>query len=329
MDPFSQDVLSQPTGSRVEPEMLELLGRQASQMFQQNGTPLNQAIRELAAQHPELGNEHIKRVVEFANNVTFQEMFQGGTDKNVHFEVADPGVILRDLKDGGSPAHSGTTMDGDYRTAPKQDANAQDASFLDQQIWPQGGSEGGAGALKMASANASIDELHDTRLQLQGTLEKLAESYELAGYELDAAKDSLYSAVRHEILSPHGAGLGGVVGALTKLAHEDIIAQIIPPMIERMKEEGFQAKQLESSLEKRAGMSVNPNHPLVLSFNEIIKIANEMVVLDTAMSEADMALGSVKADLKKLAGPVTSAVRDAVNHVGKLPPGIRQRFPRT
>src|SRR3954463_14072601 len=98
-----ENLLTQPSTPQVSPELLETLGRSASRMFLQQKVPLNDAVRQLVAEHPGLGDEHLRRIVEFANNTTFQEMFQGGTDKNVHFPVADPGVIVRDVKDGGSP----------------------------------------------------------------------------------------------------------------------------------------------------------------------------------------------------------------------------------
>lgn len=331
MDPFSLDILSQQSGSRVAPETLEMLGRKASQMFQQNGVPLNQAIKELAAQHPELGNEHLKRVVEFANNVTFQEMFQNGQDKNVHFEVADPGVILRDLKDGGSPAHDGQTLRGssDYLNAPKQ-SGMQDAELVAGQIWPGGPGDGAGGPTKMASApTLTADEAYDHQQQVQGLVNKLAESYELAEGALTDAKERLYDAVKQEVIQPDGAGLGGVMGALTKLASEEMVGAILPGMVERLREEGFQPNQLEKSLEKRAGAFVNHQHPLATSFQDVIKIANELVTTGAALAQAESELSQAKADFKKLAGPLTSAVRDAIDHTGKLPAAIRQRFPRT
>lgn len=331
MDPFSQDVLSQPAGSRVEPETLEMLGRKASQMFQQTGTPLNDAIRELVSQHPELGNEHVKRVVEFANTVTFQQMFQNGGDKNVHFEVADPGVIMRDLKDGGSPAFSGQTMHEDYKTSPKQSGTPGSESGLDQYLWPQGVDDGAGGSLKAASANlgGTLDELHDTRLQLQGAIEKLSESYEVAGEDLDSAKERLYGAIKQEVVGQEGSGLGGVVGALTKVASEDMVATILPGMVGRLREEGYQPQMLEASLEKRAGAFINPEHPLVSSFQEIIKLATQMATIDGAITEANTELQAVKAEIQKVAGPLTSGVRDAINAPGKVSPALRQRFPRT
>jgi len=344
MDPFSQELLSQPTGSRVAPETLEMLGRKASQMYQQGGTPLNQAIRELVAQHPELGNEHIKRVVEFANNVTFQELFQNGADKNVHFEVADPGIILRDLKDGGSPAFAGQTMNNDYLTAPKQ-SGMQDAQLDDQlagmfQI-DNSQSVKTASEYPMISYDLRewdgltnnvranpLDELNDARTELEGTRSNLVSQYEATDLDLQDAQERLFQAVKQEVVNPDGAGLGGVVGALSKLASDELLEVILPPMASRLVEQGYQPKDLETSLEKRAGAVVNPSHPLVTSFTDVVKLANQLSTLGGAISQVDNELDGVRAAMKKLAGAVTSAVRDAINTPGKLPAGIRQRFPR-
>lgn len=333
MHPFFQDLLSQPTGSRVAPETLEMIGRKASQMYQQNGVPLNQAIKDLIAQHPELGNEHIKRVVEFANNVTFQEQFQNGADKNVHFDVADPGVVLRDLKDGGSPGHEGrlNSNGSDYASGPKQ-SGAQDAQ-LDDQLAGLFNIDGG-GNVKTASEEVTdghanpVDNLFDEQVRLQATLDELEGSRDQASQNLSSAQDNLYKAVRQEVVNPDGAGLGGVVGALHSLGNQEIAETVLPGIVSRMVGEGYQRSNLHKSLEKRAGTSVNPNHPLVTSFNELVKVAQELVVLDTAIGDVSNQLEKVASEIRKVAGPLTSKVRDAVGMSGKLPAGLRQRFPR-
>jgi hypothetical protein len=122
MNPFESFLLSDAGRPQVGAEVLELLGRKAANQFLQDGTPLNDTVRQAVSDHPELGNEHIKRVIEFANNMAFQELFSKSEDKNVHFDIADPGVVIRDLKDGGSPAHDGKTMGSnlkDYHQPPE------------------------------------------------------------------------------------------------------------------------------------------------------------------------------------------------------------------
>ena len=67
MDSFEQLLTSGSHGS-VTPETLEYIGQKASTEFLEKKASLNQAIVKLAAQHPGLNNEHIHRIVEFANN---------------------------------------------------------------------------------------------------------------------------------------------------------------------------------------------------------------------------------------------------------------------
>ena len=127
MNSFEQFLMTDAPRPGVGAEVLEMLGRKAADRFMHEGTPLNDAIRDLISEHPELGNEHVKRVVEFANNVAFQELFSKSDDKNVHFDVADPGAVIRDLKDGGSPAHDGKVMDSkskDYMSPPRSEKDS-------------------------------------------------------------------------------------------------------------------------------------------------------------------------------------------------------------
>ena len=381
MDPFAQ-LLTQSSGSNVAPETLEMLGRQASQMFQGQGVPLNQAIAQVTANHPELGNEHIKRIVEFANTVTFQEMFQNSEDKNIHFDVADPGVVLRDLKDGGSPAHSGKPLNSgnDYQVSPQNLNTADpamnqafDAQFLGNEknanlknlgeyahkakklgkqlgVAATVGAAAGGGVyagyrgakrlidgpkqkVKTASeireelstdherhANP-IEDIYDTHVRLQATRNKLAEAHESMHGVLAQAREDFYNEVKTQVLDPDGAGLGGVISVLEKVAEEDIVEALMTPVTQRLVQEGVRADELNRSLTKIAGVVVNMEHPLIAHADALVKVAGEIVRCSKSIDETD-------AMLEKTAGALTNGVRDAVDHKGNLPAGIRQRFPR-
>jgi hypothetical protein len=331
MGPFDQ-LLTQPSGSNVPPETLEMLGRQASQLFQTQGVPLNQAISQVVANHPELGNEHVKRIVEFANTVSFQELFQNSEDKNVHFDVADPGVVLRDMKDGGSPAHSGRTL-SDYQKPPQQNSQSAD---LDAALMQQftGSGTAPSEATKMASI---IDhELHadpledawDARIRLKATREKLAESYEQMDLLLKQAQEGLYQQVRWQVSNQDGAGLGGVLGALEKVASTGLLETVMAPIAVRLVKEGFDAKHLEGSLKKTAGAVPNLEHPLLVTFDAVIKVASEMVTCGQALDDVDKMLEDINVPFKKISGALTTGVKKAIDPQGLVPAGIRQRFPR-
>ena len=124
-----QQLLSSSSSKGADAQLLESLGRKAANQFLKDGTTLNGAIASLASEHPQLQNEHVKRIAEFANNAVFQDMHSKSEDKNVHFDVADPGTIIQDLKDGGSPAHDGKTMNDNTDYADKPDSNPDSAKF--------------------------------------------------------------------------------------------------------------------------------------------------------------------------------------------------------
>lgn len=375
MDPFSS-LLLQPSGSSVPPETLEMLGRQASQMFQSQGVPLNQAIAQVVANHPELGNEHVKRIVEFANTVTFQEMFQNSADKNVHFEVADPGVVLRDMQDGGSPAHDGKTLGGSDKMpfAPAQDpavSQAFDAQFLgSDKMASLNAKEIGRSARKAVTTGARVagasgaayagyrgakrlidgkektaaelqesiatdheshanpvDDVYDTHVRLKASRAKLAESYESMNNLFSQTREDFYQKVKAEVADPDGAGLGGVIGALEKVAEKDIVAVLMEDATRRLVEEGFQSDWLNRSLIKTAGVVANFEHPLFANIDALLQLSGEMITCGHAIEELDRQIEKTAAFIKQ-AGSLTSKVRDIIDHKGHLPAGIRQRFPR-
>lgn len=344
MDIF-ESLLTQSSGKQVSPELLEMLGRKASDLYRSQGIPLNQAVVQVASDHPDLGNEHIKRVVEFANNVTFQELFQNGEDKNVHFDIADPGVVLRDLKDGGTPAHDGKTLAGgmgDYKAPPTKAMASGGEDTIDHQLGELFANRNSAGLnggenenVKMASAHVEddgghanpVEDVYDLQVRLQDARQRLASEHEAADLQVKEAQERLYQVIKNEVLDPHGAGLGGVIGALEKAASAELVAVVMEPAIERLSREGV--PHLSQSLEKRAGAVVNPEHALIVHWNELIKTAEDQVRLASALEEVDSGLAQTKGFLAKAAGSVTSTIKGLTSpgH-GKVPSALRQRFPR-
>ena len=88
-------------------ESLAQLGKQASDMYLKQDIPLNDAIVKLASARPDLTKEHVQRVIENANLVTFEELFKGSSDKHVVFDLADPADIHGQLhsESDSHPSH--------------------------------------------------------------------------------------------------------------------------------------------------------------------------------------------------------------------------------
>lgn len=340
MDMFA-DLLTSSSRSRVSAETLEMLGRKASHLFQDKGIPLNDAIRQVVADAPELGNEHIKRIVEFANTVTFQEMFQNSTDKNIHFQVADPGVVIRDLKDGGSPAHDGKTLSSDMSDYTKPPKMEKDDGMYDANLEDLFGHTSGSGmspseeVTKTASVHESLDQnchanpiedVYDTHIRLQAAREKCAEVHERFYGLVKEAREELRDLVRHEVIDPEGSGLAGVVRVFEKVASPQIAVSILRPIVEDIVSQERYI-DLGESFEKTAGEVINPTHPMVLALTGLIKAAQEQVRAKAALDEVDAGLIQTSGFLKN-AGALTTGIKNAVNHSGKVPNSIRQRFSR-
>ena len=76
---------------------LSLLGKEASTMLLEHGIPLNEAIIKIASRRPDMSKEHVQRVIENANLITFEDMFKTASNKHITFDLADPNVIHAEL----------------------------------------------------------------------------------------------------------------------------------------------------------------------------------------------------------------------------------------
>lgn len=319
------------TGNRSDApqaELLEALGKKAAAQYLQSEASLNESIVKLASQHANLNNEHIKRIAEFANNAVFQGMHSRSDDKNVHFPVADPGTIIQDLRDGGSPAHDGKTLNSgmggskrsflpqstgteDYQTPPNASTSAgfSDTTSGMAELDRRGQSDGIGGTGEPLSKEASfspdallhsnpVEDVFNTHIRLRATREKLAEDYASNDFALNAAQENFYQEAKRVVLAADGPGLMGVVEAV-KLASpsEGFAFQIMKPVSERMVQEGVVRAE---GLRKTASMKlVNQKHPMILAFHEIMKTAHNKVHSKAALDEANKAYEKTAAFLKK------------------------------
>lgn len=124
MDEMPFGLTRKETYAALSASDMEDLGKEASSMFLCAGVPLNDAVVKLAERHPSISPHQVKRVVEFANTETFQKLFEKqADDKNIEFDLADPGVILRNLNLGASGGISCPTP-SEYSSEPVKMAHS-------------------------------------------------------------------------------------------------------------------------------------------------------------------------------------------------------------
>lgn len=311
-----EGLLTGQQSNNISGELLETLGKQAAARHLKDGSNLNEAIGGMISEHPGINNEHTKRIAEFANNHVFQEMHSKSDDKNVHFDVADPGVIIRDMKDGGSPAHTGKTLhngqgsakasSGDYAQGPEMGSafGPLDSAFQapgqedGEHVKTAGAFVNPAGVDHSLHSNP-VDDVYDTHIRLQASKEKLASAHETFDLLYKAAEEDYFKAAKHEVLSHGGAGMSGVIQATKLAAPSDSVAfKLLEKVATRLISEGVpQDELLKTGSDNRL---LNPDHPLPQSIVGLIKAAEEISKSQIALGEIDSGLQKTAAFIKSL-----------------------------
>jgi hypothetical protein len=121
MNDFDLGLLSRKTFAALSPADLQSLGKRASLSYLSGEGSLNDSIIKIAREYPSISHHQVQRVVEFANQETFSRLFSNNEkyaqDKNIDFDVADPGVILRELDSSARPAAMSVPPD-EYSYSP-------------------------------------------------------------------------------------------------------------------------------------------------------------------------------------------------------------------
>src|SRR6185369_3820861 len=98
---------SRNSHAALSPADLQSLGKRASISYLSGEGSLNDAIIKLARQYPSISSHQVRRIVEHANQETFAKLFANNekyaSDKNVEFDVADPGAILHEINSDARP----------------------------------------------------------------------------------------------------------------------------------------------------------------------------------------------------------------------------------
>lgn len=107
MDDLPSGLSSKTTYAALSPSDLRSLGKTASLGYVRRGIPLDDMVVKIAREHPSISPHQVRRIAEFANQETFGALFEDNekyaNDKNVEFDVADPGKILMELDHGCHP----------------------------------------------------------------------------------------------------------------------------------------------------------------------------------------------------------------------------------
>jgi hypothetical protein len=322
---LQQDSAKPKTG-----EELEVLGKEAaSQFLRGNYGSLTEAVVG-TVKTAGLSPEQVRRVVEFTNVDAFNQEFkkEGSGHKVVEFKggPADFPEILRDLNDGGG----GTVLDKhahDYAAAPP------DVSGLTSRNEDRLGLENE----KLASAFGveetplpfadPLREALDVQDKLARAESELAtELTHLEGQYADIV-DSLGYEVKQACLG--GTDLGQVVAAWSSVTSKpEFVKAAFAHLTPRLLEGGvFPSKgAIGESLMKTASVGVaNPEHPLVVRFQDFCEVLTKTAETRAARNEVGEYLDRMGTFLKAAgAVDIARAGKDIAGKAWAASKGVTQ-----
>lgn len=299
MDEFSNYLLSGKNHAKLSPESLEMMGKQAANMFLDQGIALNDGIAKLAAEHKEVSAEQVKRIVEFANTAVYlarhdQSKTAGAEHSYPQFDLADAGRIIQDLSDGARPTVV-TKTDIDYSRQSKKEkvSSAQTEEALTE-LFKVASSE------KDYSRESIVHAVMAAKESLISLKDNLQDRYNQHEALFKEATADFYDQMKRHVLD--GGSFGEAYAALKAGVGESVHSYMEPIVKGLIQEKVASYQDLKAqfaSAEKLAHRVVNPDHPLLHSFSAMSMAGEELQKVSYSLTEIDTELDTVQEFIKK------------------------------
>lgn len=304
-DELSNYLMSGKRHASMSPEALELMGKQAANMFLNDGLALNESITKLAAAHEDINQEQIKRVVEFANTAVYlarhdQNKTAGAEASYPQFPLADASRIIQDLSNGARSTVV-TPVDLEYSRHPnkKEKVASAKADLMLSEMF--GHSESEKRASLDYSSDTAISSIMDTKsslTSLKETLESTAGQMQMAVKEAQA---EYYDLVKRHLLS--GSSFSDIVAAAQSSGEAVKVAEAFRPVVHQLLAEKVvtagQLNVMTDQLQKVAHRVVNEKHPLVSTFRSILALESELEKAATGLGQVTAELGKVEGFIRE------------------------------
>lgn len=252
----------------VDAEWLQLLGKKASARYVDGGGSLTDAVTDVLRDEEGLSQEHVRRVVESANNYAFEALFQkqAGDHRVVNFDggPADPAAVLRELRATDAPIHE--------KVAARRPVIRASERFVPGM---EGLEDAFTSMRKTASAAPNYPyenphrELFDLRETVGRAKEELLTKMASLGVDYDDSFMRLYKVARQLVLDGHSPA--EVAQVITNISPHANFTKLALRRISDHFESDIPALPGKT---KVAGM-INLKHPLCIAFNDFVKVASD------------------------------------------------------
>lgn len=274
--------------SDVSKEHLHSLGREAASLFGSGRGTMTDAVITVLEKEASLTPEHVKRVVEIANNEAYRDEFDmmdgGHRIVNIPGGPAAPGVVLRELEMSDS--------------APALVKSAARATSLRSFIPGEDEFEGFFDKEKMAHEeelpkSRPHGELIDLRGQLMAAKSTFMSKLSSAELMYDSVANDMYGFVKQAVLG--GTSPAVISRVWQRVSPDPMFTKLALSYVsKRMEPEGIPAVISSKEHIKQASEgTLNRHNPIVSSFLTFAKVAEDRASCLHNISEIDFQLKRV------------------------------------
>ncbi|KKN98589.1 hypothetical protein LCGC14_0147010 [marine sediment metagenome] len=252
---------------------LKSIGEKAKDIAIATGAALNDSIIQ-AVGDTKLNPQELRRVIESANKSTFSHMFSAEADKTFEFPLASfdgvNGALEKNLKAPGvKPLEASPSKDRPW--TPSAEKDDKDMEMLFSGVGKDDGNKT-VEYEKTASARTASVTLSDLN-RAENLLDNKVR--EVDNYYYDAVED-FYKEAKSHILDHNGSVFD--VAAAMNSVDPSVAKEYFPIVLSKLASNKVIRKD---KLIKEAGsveddfilQEVNPEHPLVMKFNSLVKLA--------------------------------------------------------
>lgn len=290
----------------ISPETLEVMGKQAANLFLNEKVDLNKAVVKVASAYDAISPEQVKRVVEFANVTTYLALHDknktsGAKVSYPQFHLADPEQVIKNMGVEARPtAPAGVATEYGLMPAKEKVSNDPREEALAELF--------GAGKEKKAeidfSRDTAINEITSAKDALVALRSSLRGSAEQVDMMFKEASAELYELAKRHVLE--GGSVADIVMAAETGVGKEKVSEVLQPVIVGfLREKVMGAEEMKSSLaqslEKVAHRIVNPE-------NRMVKAAKAVVDCSTELNTMAIGLEEVEGELEKVNNFIKSSL---------------------
>lgn len=265
----------------IDPSQLQCLGKKASAIHLEQGVPLSSAVVSVLSDQDGLNRDHVQRVVEFANNCTFDRMFKlaNGGHKvfNIEGGPADTSDVMNDLNNAPNPtivkqAHA--RLNKDEMFIPGLDSAYEFFKHT-------------KGKVKVASEDQPTESDHNIQVHnVLGVRDQLKQACDVLSSKLRQAY-YLYNDVAYELSKE---AREAIVDGHSPVELAKIMRYLSPS--DHLTKMGLQSIADSGMLDglpmcppvtKTASEIPHPDHPLTKAINSFVKVAQDYYTVQSAL----------------------------------------------